>query len=115
MIQIKRVYESAEPSDGFRILVDRLWPRGLSKDQAAIDLWFKGIAPSTELRKWFKHDPSKFKEFSQRYRAELDHSVAFQTLTDILQSHPKATLVYAARDPEINHAVILREYIRERL
>lgn len=108
-IQIKRAYEPAAPSDGFRILVDRLWPRGLSKAKAHIDLWLKEIAPSPELRMWFGHDPAKWKEFRSRYLAELRGKGE-----EIDQIREKArdgtvTLVYAAKDEQHNDAVVLLE------
>lgn len=111
-LAMKRVYEEPSPDDGYRILVDRLWPRGVKKERADLDLWMKGIAPSPELRKWFGHDPARFKEFSERYRQELDNDTeAVDELLDIMRSHDKVTLVYAAKDPSINHVVVLRDYM----
>ena len=108
-IRIKRVYEQPSHEDGKRILVDRLWPRGLSKEKASVDLWLKDIAPSTELRKWFDHDPSKWAEFKQRYLHELkDNSEAVQVLKDELKQG-QVTLVYAAKDEEHNDALVLQE------
>jgi uncharacterized protein YeaO (DUF488 family) len=108
-IRIKRAYEPAAPSDGFRILVDRLWPRGLAKAKAHIDLWLKEIAPSPELRTWFGHDPAKWKEFRSRYLTELR-----KKSEEIGQLREKAeegvvTLLYAAKDEQHNHAVVLLE------
>lgn len=110
-IIIKRVYEPPEPSDGFRILVDRLWPRGISKDSAHIDLWLKKIAPSTSLRKWFGHDHLKWIEFRDRYFLELeDNTEAIKKLTDFVH-RGLVTLVYGAKDREHNHAIVLKDYI----
>ncbi|KFI46859.1 Uncharacterized conserved protein YeaO, DUF488 family [Bifidobacterium bohemicum] len=111
-IMLKRVYEPADDGDGFRVLVDRLWPRGISKDKARLDLWLKGIGPSTDLRRWFGHDPSRFDEFSRRYGAELDvNREAVDTLLHICQDNPTVTLLYAAKDPDHNQAVVLRDYL----
>ena len=110
-MKIKRAYAPAEESDGYRILVDRLWPRGISKEKAQIDLWLKSVAPSNELRKWFGHDPEKFPEFEQRYRAELAGSGALDGLRAVLREHPDATLLFAAHDEEHNNAVVLKELL----
>jgi uncharacterized protein YeaO (DUF488 family) len=110
-IKIKRVYEQPDKADGTRILVDRLWPRGLTKEKARVDLWLKEIAPSTELRKWFGHDPSQWAEFKARYHAELkenDEQVAL--LRSEIEKGP-VTLVYGARDKERNQAVVLKEFL----
>ncbi len=110
-IKLKRAYEKPDPKDGVRILVDRLWPRGLTKAKAAIDLWSKEIAPSTELRKWFAHDPKKWKGFRGRYQTELkNHSDQLQA---ILSRAKKGivTLIYGARDQEHNEAVVLKEVL----
>ncbi|WP_279170350.1 DUF488 domain-containing protein [Prevotella denticola] len=112
-MKIKRAYAPAEESDGYRILVDRLWPRGISKEKAQIDLWLKSVAPSNELRKWFGHDPEKFPEFEQRYRAELAESGALDELRAVLREHPDATLLFAAHDEEHNNAVVLKELLAE--
>jgi uncharacterized protein YeaO (DUF488 family) len=110
-IRLKRVYETSEPADGTRILVDRLWPRGLTKKKAAIDLWLKEIAPSIQLRKWFGHDPKKWRRFRRCYRTELkQHSVQLQ----LIKSKAKegvVTLIYGARDQEYNEAVVLKEFL----
>lgn len=115
-IHLKRVYEAASIEDGKRILVDRLWPRGLSKEAAAIDLWLKEVAPSTELRKWFDHDPVKWTEFVQRYRVELEHNpeqqAAFEQLL-ALARYNSISLVYTAKDPEHNQAVVLKALLEE--
>ena len=110
-MKIKRAYAPAEESDGYRILVDRLWPRGISKEKAQIDLWLKSVAPSNELRKWFGNDPEKFPEFEQRYRAELAESGALDELRAVLREHPDATLLFAAHDEEHNNAVVLKELL----
>ena len=113
-IKLKRVYEKPEESDGVRILVERLWPRGLTKSDAGVDLWLKDLAPSTELRKWFGHDPSKWKDFKKRYFAELDNKgEAFSQLLDI-SSKGHVTLVYASKDEEHNNSVALKEYLEKR-
>jgi uncharacterized protein YeaO (DUF488 family) len=111
-VALKRAYEPPSPDDGLRILVERLWPRGLTKEKAKIDLWLKDIAPSAELRKWFAHDPAKWKQFQQRYRSELEDK---KELVGELKQKSKAgkvTLVYAARDEERNSAVVLQEALR---
>ncbi len=107
-LRLKRAYEPAGPGDGARILVDRLWPRGVSKAKAALDDWVKDIAPSTELRKWFGHDPARWSEFQRRYRAELRGQAK---ALDSLRERARAgvvTLVYGAHDEEHNDAVVLR-------
>ncbi|MDB5597333.1 MAG: hypothetical protein JWM36_4294 [Hyphomicrobiales bacterium] len=110
-VHLKRAYEPAAPSDGTRILVDRLWPRGLSKAKAAIDLWMKEIAPSTELRKWFGHDPARWDEFRTRYAAEVrEHPDEFHHLRELTSEGP-ITLVYSAHDEVHNDAVALRELL----
>lgn len=110
-VVLKRVYEPPSDADGTRILVDRLWPRGLSKDKARVDLWLKEIAPTTELRQWFGHDPQKWAEFQRRYRAELEANIeTVSTLKDALSKGP-ATLVYGARDETHNDAVVLAAYL----
>lgn len=112
-IQIKRVYEPSEPEDGFRVLVDRLWPRGLTKEQVQADLWLKEIAPSTELRKWFHNDRSNWDEFKRRYILELqDNWAAVESLLNEAVKG-RLTLLFSARDEESNHAVVLREYLHD--
>ncbi|MBO9631867.1 MAG: DUF488 domain-containing protein [Chitinophagaceae bacterium] len=111
MIQIKRAYEKRQSKDGYRVLVDRLWPRGLSKATLHADQWLKDVAPSTELRKWFNHDPEKWKEFVKRYKAELKGNEALAELRAIAKEHGTVTLVYAAHDEEHNNAVVLQELI----
>lgn len=110
-ISIKRVYLPAEKTDGKRVLVDRLWPRGLSKEKAKVDVWLKEIAPSTELRKWFDHDPAKWGEFQKRYCDELDENTeAIQSLRQIVLEGT-TTLVYGAHDEEHNNAVVIRDLL----
>lgn len=113
-LQIKRIYDSYQKSDGMRFLVDRLWPRGISKENAYLDGWMKELAPSRQLRIWFGHRPEKFEQFSALYRAELDADAEAQEAAGqiILQSRENTvTLLYGAKDPRINHAVILKEYL----
>jgi uncharacterized protein YeaO (DUF488 family) len=113
MIKLKRAYDPAEPTDGFRVLVDRLWPRGVSKEKAHIDVWLRDIAPSTELRKWFGHDPQKWREFQRRYGAEL------KTKTPLLKklladaAGRDITLVYASREQQYNNVTVLKEVLQE--
>lgn len=108
-IKIKRVYELPDQHDGRRILVDRFWPRGLTKEKAGIDLWLKEIAPNTELRKWFDHDPGKWEEFKNQYRAELkDNHEQIRLLKQELE-RGIVTLVYAAKDEEHNQAIVIQE------
>jgi uncharacterized protein YeaO (DUF488 family) len=110
-IKLKRAYEKPATTDGTRILVDRLWPRGLKKDTAAIDHWFKEIAPSTELRKWFGHDPSRWDEFRRRYVAELrKHTEQLAELKRLARNGP-LTLIYAARDELHNDAIVVRDVL----
>ncbi|APZ44721.1 hypothetical protein BW247_13580 [Acidihalobacter ferrooxydans] len=111
-MRLKRAYVAPADEDGQRILVDRLWPRGLSKDAARIDLWLKDVAPSSGLRKWFGHDPDKWPEFSQRYRAELKDNPALPALLEIAQ-HADITLVYAAKDERHNQAVVLKDLLEQ--
>jgi uncharacterized protein YeaO (DUF488 family) len=110
-IEIKRVYDHPSPTDGARILVDRLWPRGIKKSELVMDDWIKEISPSTDLRKWFNHDPAKFKEFEKRYVKELDANK--ETWFPLIKKYlsRKITLLYAAHDPEINHAKCLQNYL----
>lgn len=114
MIQLKRIYEAASADDGLRILVDRIWPRGVSREGARIDFWMRELAPSTQLRKWFHHDPERWEEFTRRYEKELDADrEAALSLVEEIGSR-KATLLFAAKDPRRNNAVVLKRYI-ERL
>ena len=107
-IRLKRAYEPPSPEDGTRVLVDRLWPRGVRKAEAAIDCWLKEIAPSSELRRWFGHDPSRWKEFRHRYRAELSARPELLDKLRALAEQGTLTLVYAAHDEDHNQAVVLR-------
>lgn len=111
--ELKRAYDPAAEADGLRVLVDRLWPRGLSKERAAIDLWAKDLAPSSQLRTWWHHQPDDFDEFVQRYRAELDSSDAVAEFLTQTADEPRITLIYAARNTERNHAAVLLEVLRE--
>ena len=113
-VVVKRIYDPASPDDGYRVLVDRLWPRGVSREQANIALWEKDLAPSPELRKWFSHDPKKFAEFARKYRLELESSqaVAAKTLAAALD-YSRLTLLYAAKDTEHNHAVVLQDWLAD--
>ena len=113
MIKLKRAYEKPAKDDGERILVERLWPRGLTKLQARIDLWLKDVAPSTELRRWFGHDPDKWDEFRRRYQKELKEN---NDLIKLLKRKAKAgtiTLIYAARDEEHNGALVLKRFLQK--
>jgi uncharacterized protein YeaO (DUF488 family) len=108
MIRTKRIYEPAAPEDGFRILVDRLWPRGIQKDKVKIDLWMKEIAPSDALREWFSHDPKKWEQFKRRYEAELkDKQEMLYNMLGEEKRRKTVTLLYSARDEEYNNAVAL--------
>jgi uncharacterized protein YeaO (DUF488 family) len=110
-IRIRRVYDPPERGDGARVLVDRLWPRGLSKDKAGLAAWLKDIAPSAELRAWFGHDPERFAEFSQRYRAELaGNEAAVDELRSLIAKGP-VTLLYGAHDEAHNNAVVLADWL----
>jgi len=111
MVRIKRIYEQPAKDDGYRVLVDRLWPRGVSKEKAACDEWLKEVAPSTELRKWFNHQPERFKEFKARYIVELKNNPALETLKAIVKKHKTVTLLYAAHDEKHNEAIILQELL----
>jgi len=113
-VRIKRIYEPPSREDGQRILVDRLWPRGIARDAAALTIWLKEIAPSTALRKWFGHDPAKLAEFRRRYGEELDANPSAVADLCALADKGGVTLLYAAREERINHAVVLAEYLQER-
>jgi uncharacterized protein YeaO (DUF488 family) len=114
IVRLKRAYAPAEPSDGFRILVDRLWPRGLTRESARVDLWLKDIAPSSELRKWFNHDSKRWRSFRTKYFREIDSSPdALAVLLNHVRKGP-VTLVYAAREERYNDAVALNEYLTSR-
>ena len=114
-VRVRRVYDPPTADDGRRILVDRLWPRGISKAEAAIELWAKDVAPSTELRRWFGHDPARWQEFTRRYREELKaRPESWRPLLEAAATGP-LTLIYGAQDTEHNQAVVLREFLEERL
>ena len=113
--KLKRAYEPASKDDGLRILVERLWPRGVSKQKAKIDLWLKDLAPSTELRKWYGHDPAKWPQFKKRYWAELKDHGDLLALLSTLVRRGAVTFVYAARDVERNSALALKEFLERRV
>lgn len=110
-IRIKRIYENPEPEDGYRMLVDRLWSRGLTKEEACIDEWNKTIAPSTELRKWFHHQPQLFAEFASQYKAELKNQTAELERIRTIAKQQTLTLLYAAKNPEMSHTRVLKEVL----
>lgn len=112
MIKIKRIYEEQNKEDGFRILIDRIWPRGLSKDKAKIDLWLREIAPSNELRKWFSHDPKKWDDFKKRYRKELeDREELLHRIKQLEKDKGIITLLYSAKDERHNNAIALADIL----
>lgn len=112
MFKVKRIYDAAKPDDGYRVLVDRIWPRGMSKEKARVDRWMKEIGPSDRLRKWFGHDPKRWTEFQRRYRGELKkNSERVGELRNLEEKHGTVTLVYSARDDQHNQAVALREFL----
>ena len=111
MIKLKRAYEAASPDDGLRILVERLWPCGVSKQKAQIDLWLKNLAPSTELRKWYGHEPSRWSQFRKRYLAELEAMDDVVALLKYVTQEKTVTFVYAASDQERNSALVLKELL----
>lgn len=110
-VQLRRVYDEPSDDDGFRVLVDRLWPRGLTRERARVDLWLKEVAPSTELRRWFHHDEQSFDEFARRYRAELAANPAVARLREVVAEHAVVTLVYGATDPVHNQAAVLSDLL----
>ncbi len=112
-LNIKRIYEPVEPGDGVRILVDRLWPRGLKKDKADIDFWIKEIGPSTTLRVWFNHDPEKWTTFRNLYLKELKNSPAVAELMLLIKGKKRVTLLYSARDEVHNQAVVIKEFVEK--
>lgn len=114
MIRVKRVYDPPSADDGTRVLVDRLWPRGISKERARIDLWLKEVAPSADLRKWYGHDPDRWEEFRRRYRAELSAKKDLILTLKEQAGHGTITLVYSSREEMRNNAVALRMYLEER-
>ena len=113
-IKLKRAYEKADPEDGTRILIDRLWPRGLKKENAKLDSWLKDIAPSTELRKWYSHDPAKWTQFKERYWRELDAKP--DTVSSLAQQSQKSTitLVFSSKEEKLNNAAALKQYIEHK-
>lgn len=114
MIKIKRIYDPAESGDGYRVLVDRLWPRGIAKDKAKVDRWLKEIAPSNELRKWYGHDPDKWDEFRRKYKTELKAvPEAVSRLKEIIDSNETVTLLYSSKENTLNNAVALKEILAQ--
>ncbi len=111
MIKLKRIYDDAAANDGFRVLVDRLWPRGVSREDAALNRWMKEIAPSDQLRRWFDHDSEKWEEFRRRYTQELEDKTEEIAFLSEKSANGTLTLVYAARDTEHNHAVVLKDVV----
>ncbi|MFC6254655.1 DUF488 domain-containing protein [Secundilactobacillus hailunensis] len=117
-LKIERIYTKPADMDGYRLLVDRLWPRGISKEKAALDEWFKTIAPSKELRQWFGHDPAKYDEFKTRYQAELDANPDRSQFLNLIKSQlakGNVIMLYGAKDETHNQAVVLKEYIENQL
>lgn len=113
-IRTRRAYDDMADNDGYRVLIDRLWPRGVAKEDLELDDWCKGVAPSEDLRKWFDHDPDKWDEFQKRYRKELDGNDAY----DALLKHARegrVTLIYGTKDEDHNNAIVLRDYLKEKL
>ena len=112
-INIQRIYDTAK-TDGYRVLVDRLWPRGVSREKAALDEWAKDLAPSADLRTWFGHKPERFKEFAARYQHELDTNAdAVKEFVARCKAHKNVVLLYGAKDPQVNHALVLQDYLRK--
>lgn len=110
--RIKRIYEPIGADDGYRVLVDRIWPRGVSKEKAALDQWIREIAPTDELRHWFDHDPVRFEGFTKKYIAELDTNSAVDELRSAIAGQPIVTLLYGAHDEKHNQAVVLQRYLQ---
>jgi len=114
MIKIKRIYEDSSETDGYRILIDRLWPRGISKERANIDLWIKEIAPSNDLRKWYSHNSEKAKQFEKKYIAELnDNSNSLNEVKQTIKNQKIITLLYASRDSKPIHAIVLQQILKD--
>jgi uncharacterized protein YeaO (DUF488 family) len=114
-VELKRIYDPPSPNDGLRVLVDRLWPRGLTKEQARVDIWLRDVAPSHELRRWFDHRPERLEEFIRRYREELndpEHRAALQRLRELAKQRP-VTLLFSAKEAKLSHAAILAELLLE--
>ena len=114
-IKIKRIYDTPSASDGTRILIDRLWPRGLTKAQAAVDNWLKELAPSSALRKWYNHEPLKYREFQQKYLAELSEHNSLESFLEFIRPFKTVTLVFAAKDAELSNAHVLQQALFKRL
>lgn len=121
-IVTKRIYDQPDAGDGLRVLIDRLWPRGVKRDLAQVDLWLKAVTPSPDLRKWWNHDPQRLTEFAERYRQELEQSPAREALDELAglareqaAAGDRLTLLYGAKDPKVNHAVILHQVLLEAL
>ncbi|MGC8537598.1 MAG: DUF488 domain-containing protein [Candidatus Micrarchaeia archaeon] len=115
MIKVKRVYDKADITDGDRVLVDRLWPRGIRRSTPNIDVWIKDVAPSDELRKWFAHDPAKWEAFKEKYKKELNSNKALDKLIEYINSRDTVTFLYSTKDTEHNNAQVLLEVVKERL
>lgn len=111
-VNVKRIYEAVAEQDDYRVLVDRLWPRGIKKEAAGIDVWLKEVAPTTELRKWFHKDMDNWAEFSKKYRAELKINPAWKELQKLVKAHKKITLLYASKDETRNHALLLAKLLQ---
>lgn len=114
-IHTKRIYEPVAKTDGYRLLIDRLWPRGFTKEGAPMDKWMKDIAPSTELRKWYNHEPAKWEAFCKKYYAEIEGSAALQELLSDIRKHKTVTFLTASKNEEQNHAVALRQLVQKHL
>jgi len=115
MLKVKRVYEKDEPADGTRYLVERLWPRGMKKENLKMEAWLKDVAPSSDLRKWFSHDPAKWVEFQKRYRAELESNPsAWKPILDVAKGG-MVTLLFSSHDAEHNNAIVLKSFLDEKL
>jgi uncharacterized protein YeaO (DUF488 family) len=110
-VNVKRIYDPVAETDGYRVLIDRLWPRGIKNDGSHIDKWLKDVAPSTALRKWFNHEPDKWQSFLLKYQAEINGSPALEELRSDILKHKTVTLLYAAKDQQHNHALALRQMI----
>lgn len=113
MIKTKRVYEESSPEDGYRVLTERLWPRGVSKERAALNKWLKGIAPSHDLRIWFNHEASKWEEFQEQYRKELYGSESVQQLLEIIEEEKTVTLIFAAKNENYNSTKALKQFLEQ--
>ncbi len=115
VITLIRVYDETSPREGYRVLVDRLWPRGVTKDKLKLDSWMKEVAPSNELRKWFSHEPSKWNDFKIRYFKELDGNSSVQELIDICRRERDVVFLYSSKEKDFNNAVALKEYVMAHL